>query len=72
MGHKKVSVSCFLKSRFLAVQRKRNVCNTAWSQFHGKLNGPFRGKLNGPLNGKLNASIYNAACFCAFLIKVNY
>ena len=31
MGHKKVSVSCFFKSRFLAVQRKRNVCNTARS-----------------------------------------
>ena len=31
MGHKKVPVSCFLKSRFLAVQRKRNVWNTARS-----------------------------------------
>ena len=31
MGHKKVSISCFLKSRFLAVQRKRNGCNTARS-----------------------------------------
>ena len=55
MGHKKVPVSCFFKSRFLAVQRKRGTFGTRHSSFHGKLNGLFHGKLNGPFNGKLNA-----------------
>ena len=54
MGHKKVPVSCLVKSHFLAVQRKNGTFGTRHGAFHGKLNGPFNGKLNGPFNGKLN------------------